>query len=188
MAPEQEAAWHGLLDLYEAHPEGWTLIGGQLVHLPCAERGFAPQRPTDDADTVVDARTTRVLGAVTASLKRIDFVPAPASADGVQHRWTRGAAVIDVLIPDGMGERAERPPWRHRPPHRRSSWWDPGAHSHPDRRGADRRPFGPRPASQSRRGVDSQGQGQARHPGCGSRAALRSWLRCSPPATCADSS
>ncbi len=32
MAQGQEAAWHGVLDLYEAHPEGWTLIGGQLVH------------------------------------------------------------------------------------------------------------------------------------------------------------
>jgi hypothetical protein len=110
MAPGQEAAWHALLELCEAHPEGWTLIGGQLVHLHCAERGFAPQRPTDDADTVVDARAAKVLGSVTASLERLDFVAAPASAEGLQHRWIRGAAVIDVLIPDGMGERAERRP------------------------------------------------------------------------------
>ena len=110
MAQGQEAAWHGVLDLYEAHPEGWTLIGGQLVHLHCAERGFAPQRPTDDADTVVNARSAQVLGAVTASLKDLEFAADPASVDGIQHRWTRGDAVIDVLIPDGMGERAERRP------------------------------------------------------------------------------
>lgn len=110
MAKGQEAAWHGLLDLYEAHPEGWTLIGGQLVHLHCAERGFVPQRPTDDADTVVNARSAAVLGAVTASLKELQFAPDPASADGIQHRWTRGEAIIDVLVPDGMGERAERRP------------------------------------------------------------------------------
>lgn len=110
MAPGQEASWHGLLDLYEAHPEGWTLIGGQLVHLHCAERGFAPQRPTDDADAVVNARSATVLGAVTASLGKLGFGPSPASADGIQHRWTRGDAVLDVLIPDGMGERAARRP------------------------------------------------------------------------------
>jgi hypothetical protein len=110
MAQGQEAAWYGLLDLYEAHPEGWTLIGGQLVHLHCAERGFAPQRPTDDADAVVNARSAQVLGAVTTALRDLEFAAGPASADGIQYRWTRGDAVIDVLIPDGMGERAEKRP------------------------------------------------------------------------------
>lgn len=38
MGAGQEAAWHALLDLHEVHPTGWTLIGGQLVHLHCAER------------------------------------------------------------------------------------------------------------------------------------------------------
>lgn len=110
MAEAQEAAWHGLLDLFEVHPADWTLIGGQLVHLLCAERGFAPRRPTDDADTVVNARLAEVLGAVTESLRAIEFEPDPASSDGIQHRWTRRAAVIDVLIPDGMGERADARP------------------------------------------------------------------------------
>jgi hypothetical protein len=73
MSQAQEQGWHALLDLYEAHPEEWTLIGGQMVHLHCAERGFEPGRP---------------------------------SADGIQHRWTRGAAVIDVLVPEGLSERA----------------------------------------------------------------------------------
>lgn len=73
MSQAQEQGWHALLDLYEARPEEWTLIGGQMVHLHCAERGFEPGRP---------------------------------SADGIQHRWTRGAAVIDVLVPEGLSERA----------------------------------------------------------------------------------
>ena len=54
MPEEQTASWLGILDLYEVLPEGWTLIGGQLVHLHCAERGLFPARPTNDADTVVD--------------------------------------------------------------------------------------------------------------------------------------
>lgn len=110
MAAAQQAAWFGLFDLYEAHPTEWTLIGGQLVHLHCAERGFAPRRPTDDADAVVNARSAPVLDAVTAALEGLKFVADSASADGIQHRWMRGAAVIDVLIPDGMGERAEQRP------------------------------------------------------------------------------
>jgi hypothetical protein len=106
MAESQEAAWHGLLDLYEAHRGGWTLIGGQLVHLHCAERGYSPQRPTDDADAVVDARQPNLLGAVTSALIELGFAADVVSADGIQHRWKRGKALIDVLVPEGMGERA----------------------------------------------------------------------------------
>lgn len=49
----QLAAWHSLPDLYELQPDGWTLIGGQLVHLLCAERDYSPQRPTSDADAAM---------------------------------------------------------------------------------------------------------------------------------------
>ncbi len=54
MPEEQTASWLGILDVYNVLPEGWTLIGGQLVHLHCAERGQFPERPTNDADTVLD--------------------------------------------------------------------------------------------------------------------------------------
>ena len=56
MPPEQTASWMGLLDLHERLADGWTLIGGQLVHLHCAQRGQFPVRPTNDADTVIDVR------------------------------------------------------------------------------------------------------------------------------------
>jgi hypothetical protein len=105
MAEAQEAAWHALLDLNARHPQDWTLVGGQLVHLHCAERGYAPQRPTDDADAIVDARVPEILGLVTRSLVDMGFTP-EVSADGLQHRWARGVATIDVLIPEGIGERA----------------------------------------------------------------------------------
>ena len=110
MAEAQTAAWHGLLDLYDRHAEGWTLIGGQLVHLHCAERGYRPQRPTDDADAVVNARLPGVLGAVTAALVDLGFGPEGVSAEGIQHRWKRGKGLIDVLVPEGMGERTTTQP------------------------------------------------------------------------------
>lgn len=106
MGNAQEQAWHALLDIYEHHPADWTLIGGQMVHLFCAERGYEPLRPTTDADAVVNAREPEVLGAVTATLITLGFDAQP-NADGVQHRWVRQRAVIDVLIPEGTGERTE---------------------------------------------------------------------------------
>lgn len=107
MPEEQTASWLGILDLYEVLPEGWTLIGGQLVHLHCAERGQFPARPTNDADTVVDVRANpMILNIFTQTLEDLGFRSAGISAEGRQHRWTRGKAAIDVLLPEGVGERA----------------------------------------------------------------------------------
>lgn len=107
MPPEQTASWLGLLDLCERLSDGWTLIGGQLVHLHCAERGQFPVRPTNDADTVIDVRAEpTMLATFTGLLTELGFTSAGISAEGLQHRWVRGDASIDVLLPDGVGERA----------------------------------------------------------------------------------
>lgn len=59
MDEAQKQSWHALMELYEHLDSGWTLIGGQLVHLHCAERGTIPSRPTNDVDTVVDSRMSQ---------------------------------------------------------------------------------------------------------------------------------
>jgi hypothetical protein len=106
MSAPQAASWHGLMDLHARLPTGWTLIGGQLVHLLCAERDHAPPRPTDDIDAVLDVRENpSILMDFTSVLTDIGFSADGISADGVQHRWRRDEASIDVLIPDGVGER-----------------------------------------------------------------------------------
>ena len=106
MSAAQKQSWHALMDLYERLNSDWTLIGGQLVHLHCAERGATPIRPTNDVDTVVDIRaTSTMLATFTGALMDMGFVP-EISGDGVQHRWRRDQAQIDVLIPEGVGERA----------------------------------------------------------------------------------
>lgn len=107
MPAAQTASWHGLLDLYERLDSGWTLIGGQLVHLHCAERGRFPARATDDIDAVVDVRSDpQILQRFTAALTDLGFTSAGVSGEGRQHRWRRGTASFDVLLPDGIGERA----------------------------------------------------------------------------------
>jgi hypothetical protein len=82
MPPEQTASWLGVLDLYDHLSEGWTLIGGQLVHLHCAERGQFPVRPTNDADTVIDVRADpEMLHPFTRTLTDIGFESAGISVE-----------------------------------------------------------------------------------------------------------
>lgn len=108
MGAAQAASWHALLDLYERMPVGWTLVGGQLVHLHCAERDYATPRSTNDADMVLDVRANPgILLDVTTTLASLDFEADGISAEGTQHRWVRGDAQIDILLPDGIGERAQ---------------------------------------------------------------------------------
>lgn len=110
MTEAQEAGWHALMDLYEAIPEGWALVGGQLVHLWCAERQTFVARPTDDADAVLDVREhPGIHYQVTAVLQRMGFTP-ETNSDGVQHRWVKDKAVIDLPIPRHLGEIASRRP------------------------------------------------------------------------------
>ncbi len=106
MSDAQKQSWHALMDLYARLNSDWTLIGGQLVHLHCAERGVTPIRPTNDVDTVVNIRaSSTVLATFTGALMEMGFAP-ETSGDGVQHRWRRDQAQIDVLIPEGVGQRA----------------------------------------------------------------------------------
>jgi len=109
MGDVQRAGWLALFDVHDAHPTGWALVGGQMVHLWCAERGTSPARPTDDLDAVLDVRgQPSVLMTFTSVLDGLGFAPAGTSPNGHQHRWVRDGAQIDVLIPRGVGERAAR--------------------------------------------------------------------------------
>ncbi|TQL66563.1 hypothetical protein FB381_0426 [Nocardioides albertanoniae] len=106
MDDAQAASWHAMMELHAKVPANWALVGGQLVHLHCAERGAYPTRPTTDADTVINIRADPLmLVRFTTALADLGFT-ADTSAEGHQHRWRRDLAQIDVLIPEGVGERA----------------------------------------------------------------------------------
>jgi len=109
MTDAQAEGWSAILDLHDVHPTGWTLVGGQMVHLHCAERDAAPSRPTDDLDTVLDVRAEpNALLTFTTALSEMGFAPEGETWNGHHHRWVRGAAAIDVLIPRNLGARAAR--------------------------------------------------------------------------------
>jgi len=108
MASKQLHAWKALLEVAEQIPDGWTLVGGQLVHLHVCERGGVVSRATNDGDVVLDVRARgHILYDFTKVLKDCGFA-ADTSPDGLQHRWMRGATQIDVLIPRYLGERASQ--------------------------------------------------------------------------------
>ena len=105
----QAQSWRGLLAVAEIVPGGWCLVGGQMVHLHCWERGAFPNRPTDDVDTVLDIRAhPQMLRTFTEALSSVGFRSSGESWEGHQHRWVRDQAQIDVLIPSSLGERARR--------------------------------------------------------------------------------
>lgn len=108
LRPAQAAAWHAFFALHHRLPSGWTLVGGQMVQSLCWERGAAPNRPTVDADAVLDVRAQpHMLFAFTAALRDLGFAADGESFEGHQHRWVRGSAQIDVLIPRFLGPRAD---------------------------------------------------------------------------------
>ena len=77
LLPAQSAAWNGLIDIANQFPDGWVLIGGQMVNLHCWERNAKSHRPTDDVDAVLDIRTEpTMLKKVTEFILEIGFTSA----------------------------------------------------------------------------------------------------------------
>lgn len=108
MLADQEASWGAIFEIHKALPYGWVLVGGQSVFLHAIERNAVTPRATIDADFVLDIRTyPRHLETFTRTLTELGFVSAGESMEGHQHRWTREQAVVDVLIPRFLGERAD---------------------------------------------------------------------------------
>lgn len=109
MLSEQQEAWQAVFEIHDSMPQGWVLVGGQAVFLHAVERGAPSVRATKDADMALDIRAfPTMLHDFTELLVRLGFESAGESLEGYQHRWTRGEAVIDVLIPRHLGERAEK--------------------------------------------------------------------------------
>lgn len=105
MTEAQAAGWTTLMTLAKRIPTGWCIVGGQMVHLHCWERGAAPSRPTDDGDVVLDIRSSpTMLHLFTTELVSLGYVSAGESFTGHQHRWVSEDGQIDILIPRFLGE------------------------------------------------------------------------------------
>lgn len=106
-------AWSTVLELATHRPNGWTLVGGQMVHLLAWEHGEESPRVTTDADVVLDIRAyPKALLEVTDRLLRTGYVEDGVSPEGLGHRYRNlevAAASIDVLLPEGLGDTAKYP-------------------------------------------------------------------------------
>ena len=80
-----------------------------MVYLHCAERGAAATRDTHDVDAMLNVRAhPHILMEFTGRLREIGFAAGGETFMGHQHRWTDGERSVDVLIPNGVGQRAAK--------------------------------------------------------------------------------
>jgi hypothetical protein len=108
LGAQHDHLWTVLCDLGEAHEENWTVIGGQMVMLHALQAGRPPSRVSEDIDTVIDTRVRPpALNSFLNTLAELGFTSAGVSPDEVAHRFVRDAVHIDVLGPDGLGQRAD---------------------------------------------------------------------------------
>ncbi len=112
LPPPVDQLWHTLLDLGDQLGVPWALIGGQMVLLHAIEHGQVPPQISQDGDVIADIRADPgALVEVVSGLDRLGFALASISADGLAHRYNRTAdprdVVIDVLAPEGLGDRAD---------------------------------------------------------------------------------
>jgi hypothetical protein len=100
--------WDTLIELSEVRAGEWTLIGGQMVFLHAIEHGASPPRISTDLDVLVNARIAgRPVAAFAAGLEDLGFELDGISPDGIAHRYRRNRVTIDVLAPEGLGDRAD---------------------------------------------------------------------------------
>lgn len=107
MPAEQTASWMGLLDLHERLADGWTLIGGQLVHLHCAARGRFPVRPTNDADRVIDVLLPDGIGGRASLRQGVTGSPTLATAGGTQALQRSETIAVSVAGREGYVRRPD---------------------------------------------------------------------------------
>jgi predicted nucleotidyltransferase len=106
----ERVLWAAALDLAELLAGlPWTLVGAQMVILHAFEAGQLPGRTTGDLDLLFDVRAhVGATGAATNRLLDAGFVETGRSMDDVAHRFIKGDVVVDVLAPEGLGERTSR--------------------------------------------------------------------------------
>lgn len=107
--PEVAALWSTLLDLAEAAPAPWVLIGAQMVALHAWRAEATTQRMSRDGDVLVDVRKAPAgTRAVAEYLVEEGFELEDALLQGIGHghAFRKEGVSVDVLAPDNLGARA----------------------------------------------------------------------------------
>jgi hypothetical protein len=107
--PEVAALWATLLDLGEASPAPWVLIGAQMVALHAWRAASEAQRMSRDGDVLVDVREAPAgTQAVAKYLVEQGFELDDPLSQGIGHghAFKKEDVSVDVLAPDNLGSRA----------------------------------------------------------------------------------
>ncbi len=83
----------------------WVLVGAQMVMLLEREAGRPSGRTTGDVDAVIDVRA--LAGGTREAARRLVAAGFEAADPRHPYRFSRGAAVVDLLAPDHLGPRAD---------------------------------------------------------------------------------
>jgi len=79
-----------------------------MVFLHALEHDVTPPRISTDLDVLVNARVTgRPIAAFAAGVEDLGFELDGISPDGIAHRYRRNRVTIDLLAPEGLGERTD---------------------------------------------------------------------------------
>jgi hypothetical protein len=90
-------AWTTVMDLARHRRQGWTLVGGQMVHLLAWEHGEDSPRVTTDADVVINVRAyPKALAEFTTRLLTAGYHEDGVSPEGMGFRTVTGARTIAV--------------------------------------------------------------------------------------------
>jgi len=74
--------WAAVLDVADAQPSGWTLIGALMVMLHAHDHGLDTHRTTRDADALVDVRgIAQATRRLVATLEHLGCVPLPSAIE-----------------------------------------------------------------------------------------------------------
>jgi hypothetical protein len=104
-----------LLDVLDREvPQPWTLVGGLMTQVHCAEMLVPPPRVTEDVDIAVSVFTHRnSLRSVTECLRKLEFEDktpmAPKPKDQLSYRWVNAGVKIDVLVPEKVNDQTYAP-------------------------------------------------------------------------------
>lgn len=101
------ALWRDLLDITEAQPEGWTVVGGLMITLLCEESGQHYLRATEDIDAIIQVRgvsdATESFGRLLIELGW-DIPGDHVTGTRTGFRFKKGNSFFDLLAPEGLGD------------------------------------------------------------------------------------
>ena len=99
----QRQMWDSLIELARVRPEGWTLIGAQMVIAHGARNGRVYDRATVDADLLASVRLVeRGVPELAEYLVEDGFELEGISRTGIGHRFRKDEVIFDVLAPDNI--------------------------------------------------------------------------------------